>query len=194
MKPSPGMMLQLWLQPPLSNEHKSAGKKQMKELEYIRDRRVVCSVCGVFNINMEGTGQKNKVMNTFSCSVKKVFVSKECFTTKFLVRAIRTIVSAVTQLLGRQTDGVVGSTHVMRQLAHQRFAVVLIRVVLTVTVTITHPSFADAASCQNHKISIFSLCSFKTDSCYSQRSVLSKFLGLLTPAFIPKTNPLQLLQ
>ena len=69
-------------------------------------------------------------------------------TTKFLVRAVRTIVSAVTKLLSRQTDGVVGSTHVVRQLARQRLAVVLIRVVLTVTVTITHPCLADATSCQ----------------------------------------------
>lgn len=66
--------------------------------------------------------------------------------TEFLIRAIRTVVSAITQLLSRQTDGVIGSTHVVRQLAHQRFAVVLIRVVLTVTVAITHPGLADAAS------------------------------------------------
>lgn len=77
---------------------------------------------------------------------RNIFVCKECFTTKLLVRAIWTIVSAITQLLSRQTDGVVGSTHMVRQLAHQRLAVVLIRVVLTVTVAITHPGFADAAS------------------------------------------------
>lgn len=78
------------------------------------------------------------------------FLSSKFFqnilTTKFLIGAIRTVVCAVTQLLGRQTDGVVGSAHVVRQLAHQCLAVVLIRVVLTVTVTVTHPGFADAAS------------------------------------------------
>lgn len=78
------------------------------------------------------------------------FLSSKFFqnilTTKFLIGTIRTIVCAVTQLLGRQTDGVVGSAHVVRQLAHQCLAVVLIRVVLTVTVTVTHPGFADAAS------------------------------------------------
>lgn len=113
--------------------------------------------------SMKGTGQMNQVLNTFSCCLlcQNVFVCKEYFTTKFLVRAIRTIVSAITQLLGRKTDGVVGSTHVVRQLAHQRLAVVLIRVVLTVTVAITHPSLADAASCPDHKISIFSFCCLK---------------------------------
>lgn len=102
----------------------------------------------------EGTRQQNHELNTFSSRVlcRNAFVRSECFTAKFLIRAIRTIIGAITQLLSRQTDGVVGGAHVVRQLAHQRLAVVLIRIVLTVTVAITNPGLADAASCQNHKI------------------------------------------
>jgi len=79
------------------------------------------------------------------------FMSKG-FTAKFLVGAIRTVVGAIAQLLSRQADGIVGSTHVVRQLAHQRLAVVLVRVVLAVTVAVTNPSFADATSCKEHKL------------------------------------------
>lgn len=82
---------------------------------------------------------------------QNVWDGEEYFTAKFLIGAIRTIVGAVTQLFSGKTDGVIGGTHVMRQLAHQRLAVVLIRVVLTVAVTITHPGLADAASCPEHK-------------------------------------------
>lgn len=53
-------------------------------------------------------------------------MSRGYFTAKLLVGAIGTIVGAVTQLLGRETDGIVGSAHVVRQLAHQRLAVVLV--------------------------------------------------------------------
>lgn len=35
MKPSPGMMLQLWLQPPLSNAHKSRGEKERTNAPFV---------------------------------------------------------------------------------------------------------------------------------------------------------------
>lgn len=66
-------------------------------------------------------------------------------TTEFLVRAVGTVVSAVTQLLSGQTDGGVIGTHMVRELTHQRLTVVFIRVVLTVTVPVTHPGLTDTA-------------------------------------------------
>lgn len=59
-------------------------------------------------------------------SCKKYFALCFLFTAKLLVRAVRAVVCAVTQLLGRQADGVVRGTHVVRQLAHQRLTVVLV--------------------------------------------------------------------
>lgn len=72
--------------------------------------------------------------------------SRGVLTTEFLVRAVGAVVSAVTQLLSGQTDRVVGDTDVVGQLTHQRLAVVLVRVVLTVTVPVTHPGLADTTS------------------------------------------------
>lgn len=62
-----------------------------------------------------------------------------------LVGAIRTIHVAVAHLFRRQADGIVGGAHVVGQLAHQRFAVLLVGIVLAVTVAVAHPGFADAA-------------------------------------------------
>lgn len=72
------------------------------------------------------TGQTNQVLNTFLLLCQNVFMRKEYFTTKFLIRAVWTIVSAIAQLLSRKTDGVIGGTHVVRQLAYQCLTVVLI--------------------------------------------------------------------
>ena len=69
------------------------------------------------------------------------------FTTEFLIRAVGTVVRSVTELLARQTDGVIGGTHVVGQLAHHGLAVLLVRVVLAVTVPVAHPGLDDAASC-----------------------------------------------
>lgn len=66
-------------------------------------------------------------------------------TAKLLVGAVWTVVGVVAQLLGGKTDGAVGRAHVVRQLAHQSLAVVLVGVVLAVAVTVTHPGLADAA-------------------------------------------------
>lgn len=66
-------------------------------------------------------------------------------TTEFLVRAVGAVVCAVTKLLSGQTDGGVIGTHMVRELTHQRLTVVFIRVVLTVTVPVTHPGFTDTA-------------------------------------------------
>lgn len=77
---------------------------------------------------------------------------KKWHTTKLLIGAIWTVVGAVAQLLGRKTDGVVGGTHMVRQLAHQRVTVDLVRVVLAVAVAIAHPGLADAASWWDHNM------------------------------------------
>lgn len=66
-------------------------------------------------------------------------------TTEFLIRAIWAVISAIAKFLCRQTDGGVVGTHMVRQLTHQRFTVVLVGVVLTVTVSVAHPGFADTA-------------------------------------------------
>lgn len=65
--------------------------------------------------------------------------------TEFFIRAIWAVISAITKFLCRQADGGVVGTHMVRELTHQRLTVVLIRVVLTVTVAITNPGFADTA-------------------------------------------------
>lgn len=66
-------------------------------------------------------------------------------TAEFLIGAIWTVISAVTKLLRRQADGGVVGTHVVRELTHQRLAVVFVGVVLTVAVSVADPGFADAA-------------------------------------------------
>lgn len=68
-------------------------------------------------------------------------------TTEFLIRAIWAVISAIAEFLCGQADGGVVGTHMVRELTHQRFTVVLIRVVLTVTVPVAHPGFADTACC-----------------------------------------------
>lgn len=63
-----------------------------------------------------------------------------------LIRAISTVIVAITQLVGRQADrGVVG-TGVRGGPAGQGLTVLLIRVILTVAVAVTHPCFANAPS------------------------------------------------
>lgn len=73
--------------------------------------------------------------------------NKNYCTTEFLVRSIGTIIRAITQFLHRHTDGIVGSTDVLRQLAHQGLTIVLIGVVLAVAVAVANPGFANAARC-----------------------------------------------
>lgn len=68
-------------------------------------------------------------------------------TTEFLIRAIWAVISAIAKFLCRQADGGVVGTHMVGELTHQRFTVVLIRVVLTVTVSVAHPGFANTACC-----------------------------------------------
>jgi len=70
-------------------------------------------------------------------------------TTKLaLVGAIPTVVRAVAELLGGEADGGVVGTRVGGRFAHQRLAVLLIRVVLAVTVPVADPGLADAAGCR----------------------------------------------
>lgn len=63
---------------------------------------------------------------------------------ELLIGAVRTVVFSITEFLSGQTNtGVIG-THVMGEFTHQRLAVILIGVIFTVTVTVTHPSLTDA--------------------------------------------------
>lgn len=71
-------------------------------------------------------------------------------TTELLIGAIWAVISAIAKFLRRQADGGVVGTDVVRQLTHQRLAVVLVRVVLAVAVAVAHPGFADTARC-GHK-------------------------------------------
>ena len=74
-------------------------------------------------------------------------------TAEFLIGAIWAVVSAITKFLCRQADGGVVGTHMVRELTHQRLAVVLVGVVLAVTVAVAHPGFADAA-CYGQKAGV----------------------------------------
>lgn len=74
-------------------------------------------------------------------------------TAKFLVGAIWAVVSAIAKFLRRQADGGFVGTHMVRELTHQCFAVVLVRVVLAVAVSVAHPGFADTA-CYRQKAKV----------------------------------------
>ena len=74
-------------------------------------------------------------------------------TAKFLVGAIWAVVSAIAKFLRRQADGGFVGTHMVGELTHQCFAVVLVRVVLAVAVSVAHPGFADTA-CYRRKAKV----------------------------------------
>ena len=78
-------------------------------------------------------------MDRGSCSVAP--------TAELLVGAVGAVVRPVAELLRGQADGGVVGAHVVRQLAHQRLAVLLVGVVLAVAVAVAHPGLADAARC-----------------------------------------------
>lgn len=96
--PSPGTTVQLWLQSPLSIEHRSAGRKKEEGLE----RRVQVQV---------------------QVPSKLAFL---VLTTQFFVGAVRAVVEAVAEFLGGQAYGGVVGAHMMGQLARQRLAVILV--------------------------------------------------------------------
>lgn len=78
-------------------------------------------------------------------------VGEKVPTTEFLVGAVRTVVLAVAQLFSRQADRIVLGAYVVREFTQQCLAIIFIRVILTVAVSITHPRLTDTPRYRKRK-------------------------------------------
>lgn len=116
-----------------------------------RHRAVMAAASVVQGAEVWETGIRRSWLRMASCPCRYVTpaVWELLFlTAEFLIRAIWAVISAIAKFLRRQADGGVVGAHVVGKLTHQRLAVLFIRVVLAVAVTVTDPGFTDAACCR----------------------------------------------